>query len=102
MYDNIQMVRKCGIDDVRRFCVKYNLFDLGTVRDYDKLLTDVDLTVSWEEFAVIDTVEGILFYSDTDKNDLFDDCTNYRERVARLATLFESECIKTVYTVIDD
>lgn len=101
MYDGMQMVRKCSIDDARRFCVKYNLFDLGSVRDYNRFLTDVDKTVNWDEFVVIDTVKDILFYSDTDKNELFEDCTNFRERVVRLATLFENECIKTVYTVID-
>lgn len=101
MYDGMQMVRKCSIDDVRRFCVKYNLFDLGSVRDYDRFLNDVYKTVNWDEFVVIDTVKDILFYSDTDKNELFEDCTNFRERVVRLATLFENECIKTVYTVVD-
>lgn len=101
MYDGMQMVRKCSIDDVRRFCVKYNLFDLGSVRDYDRFLNDVNKTVNWDEFVVIDTVKDILFYSDTDKNELFEDCTNFRERVVRLATLFENECIKTYYEVID-
>ena len=101
MYDNIQMVRNCSFEDVRRFCVKYNLFDLGSVRDYDRFLNDVYKTVNWDEFVVIDTVKDILFYSDTDKNELFEDCTNFRERVARLANLFENECIKTVYTVVD-
>lgn len=101
MYDGMQMVRKCSADDVRRFCVKYNLFDLGSVRDYDRLLNDVYKTVNWDEFVVIDTVKDILFYSDTDKNELFEDCTNFRERIVRLATLFENECIKTVYTVVD-
>ena len=100
MYDSIQMVRSCSVDDIRRLCVKYNLFTFGTCREYDKMLETVELTKNWEDFAVIETARDIVFKSDTDSEEVFKECNNYKECVVRVANLIEHECIKTVYKIV--
>lgn len=101
MYDGITLVRKCSAGDVRKLCIKYNLFTWGDVEHYNKMLDEVAETKNWEDFAVIETARNIVWYSDTDKEDVFSDCNTMRQCIVRVANLIESECIKSYYEQID-
>ena len=101
MYPEIKMVTRISVDDVRRLCVNYNLFTCGTLRDYDKMLDEVEETKNWEDWVIVELARKIVWYSDTNENELFTDCETGRQCVVRLANIIETECVKRFYEVID-
>lgn len=101
MYPEIKMVTRVSADDVRRLCVKYNLFVCGTLRDYDAMLDEVTETKNWDDWVIVELARKIVWYSDTDNTELFADCTTLRQCVVRLANIIEAECVKRCYEIIE-